>query len=356
MMKKILMIIFVILVLNGSLTVFASTDKNNNLVKNILIDELELDSYEHKIISLIINGDIEQVLSLISKNLINDLKNNIINRNKIMYTLISLVLFSGVIKYLSKDDEFIKISIIIVICLLLLEFYTDIYKSAKDALSDIEEFTSVSIPVYLGLNTVITGKIPFINTAFLGGQNIYQHICLGLMMPGVSLSIFFSVMASLNDGFDFIGVKSIISSSINWINGIFATLFLSCLKILDLMVFSSERLMYSGIKYTLSKGIPAVGGYVSESLGALIGAVCGIGKICGSALCVILVLRVIVPILKIFTCCALLKILSCLASVFSTKSVAQLLSDVSSCVGQLSVLIITNVVIFVIGLSVIIKF
>ena len=360
MKRRVLILFLIIIVFNSTLNVFASENKevsfDDETFKNAVVNELELKSHEEDIITFIFEGNVQDALNLMYDVIICELKNNLLDHKQIMLTIIALVFFSCIIKCLSDNNKYCDIAFDIIMSLVLLELFSKIHLIAKNTLSDIETFIGNSIPVYLGLNTVITGKIPYINTFFLTGQYMFFKICHNIMLPAVSLSVFFSIIGSLNDGLDFSNIKSNILTSANWINGIFTTVFLSALKILDLIIFSSDKIMYSGIKYTLAKSIPAVGGYVSESLGALIGSVYGISKVCGSALCVILVIRILLPVLQICLYSIFIKLISYIASLFTVKNVVGLLNDFSRCIGQLSIIIVICAVIFIIGLSLVVKF
>ena len=172
-----------------------------------------------------------------------------------------------------------------------------------------------------------------------------------MLLPGITIASVISLIPAAGDNIKFSFIKNRIISVINWTIGIYSTLFIAALKIVQISALSTDKLLYGGIRYTISHGIPVVGGYVADSLGAVLGGIIAINNSVGIAASLIIVSIALVPVVSIFLMSFLLKLISGFGGIFAHSSSSNLIGDISACISELGVLVIVCSIGFVIAFS-----
>ena len=355
-MKKLAIFTFIIALIIIPHIVYAQTE--NSDFSNITEDfeDFSIKNFEYdfsEISDALKRGNIKEILSEIKNFVFYELKTRIVNHNNIMLTIISILLFSTIIKQISTDEilKTVSISIICLISSFVISTYISVYKIVFEAIEDMFDFLKISIPVYIGISASVLQKMPIATTFFLGFISLFYKIFVNFLLPMVTLSVILTMLSGINSQIDFKKTRGSIISLINWVTGISSTLFISALKIMQIASYTSDKVIYSGIKYTVSHAIPVVGGFVSDTLGTVINSLMVIHNSIGITSVVILLVICAVPVTWIFLVSFFLKIISCIFEPISHSEITDLIYNFGVCIGELAIILLMTVVSFVIGIS-----
>ncbi|MBQ8525192.1 MAG: hypothetical protein IJ460_00505 [Clostridia bacterium] len=297
-------------------------------------------------------GEYDALLSHVAEAVKLNLNDAIINHNEIMYTLIVLILISCCTNIILGDDFRPDVSYInISAAFLLLSLFSGMYILADKAVTDIFELLKNVLPVFLGFS-VISAKSAYLNTVFVFYMTGFQWLSKNLLLPLIAIAAVMSIISSSGGGIDFSKGKSSLLAAVNWTIGIYTTLFLCFIKMLSISLYPADRIIYGGIRYTLSKGIPVVGGYVSDSLESVLGGVSVIRSSVGVAAAAILVTVSAVPAVLPMLIGWLLKLLGGFTAIFSDNSTSALVGDIGICISELGILLLVCAIGFITGFSI----
>lgn len=304
------------------------------------------------LIDMVLKGDIEDIIDYVFSAIKSDFANTLGDHKKIMSTLLPLVFLSSCQNLLFQDDfMFVSRLVNISAAGFLCATYIVLYTLASNTIGGILNFLKSALPVFLGFSAAISIKSTYLNTVFIFSLTVFQWLCENILLPGITFAAVLSIVDSFNDSLNFANIKSSIISAVNWTIGIYSTLFIGALKIVQITVFSSDRLLYGGIRYTISRGIPVVGSYVSESLGAVLSGVITLYNSVGIAVVIIILLIVLVPVVSIFLVSWLLKFISGFAGTFAHQSCTNLIGDIGLCISELGIVLLVCSVGFIVAFS-----
>ena len=352
--KTLFIILIVILLLSTS--AFASEINRYGIdvsqINTSYSDILSYDFNFENLVEIIAKGEFDEVLSLILDTFKSNITKALGNHKLVMSTILGLLLLSG-FQNMLFDDDFIHVTFLINITIsgLLLSSYISMYNLAANTISDIVCFLKNALPAFLGISALVSVKSTYVNTVFIFSLTIFQWLCENVLLPGITIASVMSLIPAAGDNMKFSFIKNRIISVINWTIGIYSTLFIAALKIVQISALSTDKLLYGGIRYTISHGIPVVGGYVADSLGAVLGGIIAINNSVGIAASLIIVSIALVPVVSIFLMSFLLKLISGFGGIFAHSSSSNLIGDISACISELGVLVIVCSIGFVIAFS-----
>ena len=352
-MKKIVLILIFIFI--------TTTNCYAYTYNNVTLDTYELESY---IAEVFPEFDIQDILDKLSlgdfKGVVYDIYNYFIDSIKllldyhkeIMYTLLALCIASALLNYISVDDKYNSgVILSCAVSLVLIKFYINLYSIANNVIINIFNILKISFPLFVGISTAANKGILISESVFLLFITLFQFLCTKIFLPLISVCTALSLS-------DFIGdlhisrISDVLLNFLNWFIGIFASLFVCMIKLTQSASYTTEKIALNGVKYTISRAVPVVGGYVSDSLGAIIGAIFVIKNTIGLFLAIVLVAVCLSPVLYIFICSAFIKLSAFFFDLFSDDSTSKIINCFGVCINELAIIILSTVISFVIGISI----
>ncbi len=352
-MKKIILILFFSFI--TTVNCYAYT------YDGVSLDTAELESYMtevfpeldvENILEKLTLGEFKSIVYDVFYYFIDSIKSMIGYHKEIMYTLLAMCIASAVLNYISVDDKYNGgVILSCAISLVLIKFYINIYLIANNVILNIFNILKISFPLFVGVSTATNKGILISESVFLLFITIYHFLCTKIFLPLVSICTALSVS-------DFIGdlhiskISDVLFNFLNWFIGIFASMFVCMIKLTQSASYTTEKIALNGVKYTISKAVPVVGGYVSDSLGAIISAIFVIKNTVGLFLAIILVAVCLSPVLYIFICSAIVKLTAFFFDLFSDESTSKIINCFGVCINELAIIILSTVISFVIGISI----
>lgn len=317
------------------------------------IDRFEFDF--DTLVDCIQAGDIKSFASNLKNEIYQALKSNIVDRNKIMYTIIAICLFSVILRSSTYDKQR-NIFGQILVCsgaLILLQLYSELYMMAKNVIHNLTGFMNVSLPVYFAISASLAEKLPFsVYGVFTAFVTLFHYGTVHFVLPAITIASMLGISENLCPHFDTSAIRKYINTSVNWLLGLYTTFFVAVLKLSQIGAYGTDKLVMSGIRYTLSHSIPVVGGFLSEIAGSVITSTLILHNAVGLGCVIVISMIALVPFLMIFTISFILRLIASLMSGVAYKELCNIIMCFGECLCELSVIMLCGCVTFIIGIGI----
>ena len=355
-MKKIYLIIFLIIISNTKL-VYASDIENINpdfidIKQSLSIANKEIDF--EKIYENIKKGNVEKAFYILYDEIKIQINSNIINYKNIMLTIFWVCLLSLFINIFSYDLEARTNDTIInyFVSGLLIDIFITMYNTALETVKVIISFVNSSLPVYLAVTSVLSQQIPLsVYTVFIIFVAIFEWLVTYLMFPMISFKFICTILGSIYPDFNVISIKKFISGFIRTVLGFYTTFFVLGLKLTQTITYTNQKLVLTGIQFTVSKGVPVIGGFLSETAEALFSSIILLHNAVGVSCVFVILVIITVPFAVTFIVSLSMKLICTFVSAFSDNNTVNLVNSVGECICDIAIILLCAGVTFIIALS-----
>ena len=160
---------------------------------------------------------------------------------------------------------------------------SDSLTAASKTLESGSVFLASFIPAFAGI-LATSGHVSsaaMFNTVVMGGAQGYMQLASKILMP-VSMSILgISLAGSVCGELKLETLAQAVKKTVIWILGLIMTVFVALLAMQSFITVPSDNVGIKAARFTVSNGVPFIGGAVSDSLSVMYG---GIGIITGGVL------------------------------------------------------------------------
>lgn len=155
---------------------------------------------------------------------------------------------------------------------------SDSLAAASKTLESGSVFLASFIPAFAGILATsghVTSAAMF-NTVVMGGAQCFTQLASKILMP-VSMSILgVSLAGSVCSELKLSALAEAVKKTVIWILGLIMTIFVALLAMQSFITVPSDNVGLKAARFTVSNGVPFIGGAVSDSLSVMYG---GIGLI-----------------------------------------------------------------------------
>lgn len=330
-----------------------SVDIGKNHIISAIDAELGSDFDASLILDMLSDRDFKSAFNAILSYGEQKLKFMFNNRNNIMSTIFAVLAISVFVSLAETSD--ISKNCSVVLCVfasaVLVKLYMNIYSVATQAVSSVFSLMRVALPIFIGVSAASgkTASTAVTDSVFVGFAVGFDYLCK-IFLPIISVAAAVAVINSLGVGCDKLG-KTVLNA-LNRILGICCVVFTALLKLTAAGASEFDHITLSGIKYAVSHGIPVIGGFVSDSASAVIGAALimrsSLGMLTAGALCIVCAL----PCIYIFAYSLILRLLAAVCSSFAPCGAAALTESFAVCISELGVVLLAVSLSFIIGISI----
>lgn len=330
-----------------------SVDMGKKYIISAIDDELGSEFDSEQILNLLSAGDFKSAFHAVTAYGMQRLKMLINNRNNIMSTIFAILAVSSLASLAETGGMSKNCSAVLCVSAsaVLVKLYMNIYSVAAQTVSSVFSVMRVALPIFIGVSAA-SGKAAstaVTDSVFVGFTVGFDYLCK-LLMPLISVAAAIAAVTSL--GFRCESLGKLVINAVNWILGICCVVFTALLKLTAAGANDIDHLTLNGIKYAIAHGIPVIGGFVSDSASAVIGAALvlrsSLGLLTAAVLCVICA----VPCIYILLCSLVLRLLAAVCSSFSPGGAAALADSFAACISELGVILLAVCLSFIIGISV----
>lgn len=313
-----------------------------------------LDINFDKLVDLIKHSNLNDVVNFLLKEIKTEIKYILVNNNKIMYTLIVVCLFSCMIKIIegNKSDNYSELAIVCFVSGVFTHIYLWLYEIALQTVNSTVGFMQVTLPVFFSVSSVFMNKIPVsVYSTFFIFTNIFQNLVVNIIFPAINIILVLSIVNAVCPDCDTISVKKFILNIVHWMLGLYTTFFIIGIKLTQTITYGTQRLFLTGIKYAVSRSVPIVGSFLSDTAETMISSVVLLHNSIGVAGIVIIIILVFAPFAAIFLLSMIFRLIGSFFSFVSKSNVCSLFIAFSDCLTELAIVLICVSVTFIIAVA-----
>lgn len=152
---------------------------------------------------------------------------------------------------------------------------TDSLTAASKTLESGSVFLASFIPAFAGI-LATSGHVSsaaMFNTVVMGGAQGYMQLASKILMP-VSMSILgISLAGSVCGELKLETLAQAVKKTVIWILGLIMTVFVALLAMQSFITVPSDNVGIKAARFTVSNGVPFIGGAVSDSLSVMYGGI-----------------------------------------------------------------------------------
>ncbi len=245
------------------------------------------------------------------------------------------------------------------ICCIIITPVCALISSAGEVISAITGFSALYIPVMAGLlaGSGHQGSASSYYTLLMGSSQVITQLSDKFIIPMINVFTLLSVSASLSSEVKMSSLCSAVYKFVKWTLTFVMSIFATVLTAQTFASSSMDRVSKRALSFTVSSFVPAVGGVLSETLGAFAGSL----EMLRSGAGVFIIIACGFIVLPVLIECILwrgvLVVLAAAGETFGTDRMKTVFSMLSDAVGMLtavllcvlSVFIISTVIIMIVG-------
>lgn len=351
-MKKTLIIVLIILVfpsyifseggiidsvIEDQIDRVVDTEEIDIFLKDLLAEnELSFSASPKELIMKAIKGeklvDGETLIGDISKIIFKELHLSLNLLSKILIiTLISTILTNMQNSFEdSSISQLANYFTYVLIAALVLTNFSDLLDMAKVTVGRMVDFMQLILPILLTLLIVTGGpstKILY-HPMILGTVNILGISVSNIVFPLIYFSFIVSILSNLSQRAELGKLANLARQIITFVISAIFTIFIGILTIYGLST-NIDGLSIRTAKFAVDSLVPIVGGFLSDSVDAVIGSSAILKNGIGIIGLIILVLIILLPIIKITVLLLIYSIIGAIVEPIASSNIVKFFGDVS---------------------------
>ena len=351
-MKKMVIILLIILifpsyvfseieiinsVIEGQIEKTIDTKEIDTFLKDLVSDsEFKFDGSPKDMILKAIRGekvvDGEKIMEDISKIFLSEIHLSLNLLSKIMI----ITLISTILTNLQNSFEESSISQLanyftyILIAVLVITNFSDLMDMAKITVGRMVDFMQVLLPILLTLLIVTGGPTTKIlyHPMILGTINLLGITVSSIIFPLIFFSFIVSILSNLSQRAELGKLAELARQIITFIISAIFTIFIGILTIYGLSS-KIDGLSIRTAKFAVDTLVPIVGGFLSDSVDAVIGSSAILKNGIGIIGLIILIMIILLPIIKITVLLLVYSIIGAIVEPIASSNIIKFFGDVS---------------------------
>lgn len=278
--------------------------------------------------------DFDAFFTYIKNTFFNIFKSNL----SLIGTVVVLSVMCSLINVLNSSfmsEEISEIAfygVFIVLISVILKTFVSIINISKELITTIVTFMNVLFPIILSL-MYISGQIvssSAISPSLVFIINAFSSVMVYFVIPVLSFGYVMLIANNLFKDIDFNYLIKFIKQSVTFVISGFALLFSGFVSLEGRLFSSVDRVSVHTLKFAVSKLVPVIGGFLSDSADTVIGFVSVIRSSIGVISTFILLALLISPLLNMFVNIVCFKISAILVEPITDKRISKTLNDTAS--------------------------
>ena len=296
----------------------------------------------------LLSGNYNINFSTIISYVLNVFLNSIIDFMPTFISIISICIFSAIIKQVRNSflsESVAEIAFYICMCtiaVLLLGQIVNVFNSGKIVIKNIAILSEIMSPIILTLMIAIGGNVSatVYNPAVTFLTNGVINLILYVLFPLIIISFAFSFASNFSSEIKLSKFSDFINSSIKWIIGITATVFGVFLSIQGITSACYDGISIKAIKYTVSNSIPIVGGFLKDGFDLIVAGSVLIKQAIGLSCVFGLFFLIISPVLSIAVFSLMLKLCSAIIETVSDARLSNFCLSITKSLGYVTAVLL----------------
>lgn len=277
--------------------------------------------------------------------------------------ILSICIIIGILKNLSSSFSSKSVSdISMMVCTMVIigiaiNSFKITYNLAIDSVTTMAYTMGILAPVLLGI-LISTGSITsgtILSPMIIGSVSGMAFILKTIVLPALFAATILSLINCLTEK-DYVNkLAKLLRNAAVTLTGLLLVLLTGIITIQGLLTDTTDGLLMSTAKYSLSTFIPIVGNFTSDTVELFLRCMTSIKSVTGVFGIILLVLMVLVPILKILCVAVIYKIMAALTEPVTDTKISGGLSDMGSCLISIGSIMFFTALLFIMFITTIMK-
>lgn len=294
---------------------------------------------------------------------INLLGSEIKNTFNVLGSILIIVIVHSILKTISENLQNKNVSKItyyvqyILIATLILNNFSDIISSTKEAINNMTGFIHVLIPLLITL-IATTGNVISANImqpVILVTINLISNLFQNVFVPIILISTALIIISKISDKVQIGKLSKFLNSSVVWIIGIILTVFVSILSLEGTLSGSVDGLSVKVAKSAVSNFVPVVGKILGDTVDTVLGCSNILKNAVGTVGIIVIISICLKPVVKLAILSASYSLVSAVCEPIADKKIVELLQQIGNTFKILLAIITTISVMLIIGITLVMK-
>ncbi|HLR20443.1 MAG TPA: stage III sporulation protein AE [Tissierellaceae bacterium] len=280
----------------------------------------------------------EQILE--NKNVMKSIKKIFINELSISLTLLSKVLIITIMSAIltnlqnsfeeSSISQFANYFAYMTIAILIITNFSQIMKTTQLSVNRMINFMQILLPILLTLMVLTGGPSSrmIFHPIILGSVNIMGTIIKNIIFPLIYFSFILNILSNLSNRTELSKLSELGRKIIIFIISAVFTIFIGILTIYGLST-KMDGLTIRTAKFAIDSFLPIVGGFLSDSIDAVIGSSAILKNGIGIVGLIILVMIILIPLIKITVLLLIYSITAAIIEPIASKNIVEFFGNTS---------------------------
>ena len=218
-------------------------------------------------------------------------------------------------------------------------------------------FMLTFIPILAGIMAVMGQLVSanLFNTSVLIAAQIFSQVMVGALMPLSAAILGVSIVGAVSPELKTESLAKTVKTVVIWLLGFLATIFTGLLTVQSLISGSTDSVAMKAVKFTVSGGIPIIGGAVSDALGVVNGSVSILKSTTGAFGIIALVAVCLPPLLSIVGYKIALALAAAISDIFGVSRLSALLKSGESVFSIILAMVVCFVLIMLVSIALMIR-
>ena len=331
-------------------------DAAKNYTKNVFPD-IDLNN----LLSSTIKGDVDTniFMSAINRILGNEIRIAINLMVSVLVVIIIHSIFKSIIEGLENNSSS-KIAFFVqylIIVILVTNTFISILEITREAINTIVEFMNLLIPLLstLILTTGVITTTTMIEPLLIFAVSFIGNFINNVIIPMLLISITLCIISNLSNKIQIDRLSKFFKSSIVWSLGVILTIFSCMLSIEGTLGSSVDGMTGKTAKAVVSNFIPIVGKVLGDTVDSVIGCSNILKNSVGVIGIIIILGIVLLPMIKLIVIFISFHLTSAVCEIVGDEKIVKLISQVSDSYKVLIAILLSVSVMFIIGITLVIK-
>lgn len=231
------------------------------------------------------------------------------------------------------------------------------YNLAVDSVNTMAYTMGIMAPILLGI-LVATGNITsgtILSPMIIGSVSGMALILKTVVLPALFASTILCLINCLTEK-DYVNkLSKLLRNAAVVVTGLLLVLLTGIITIQGLLTNTTDSLLISTAKYSLSTFIPIVGNFTSDTVELFLRCMTSIKSVTGIFGILFLLILVLVPIIKIIAIAIVYKIIAALTEPIADSKISSGLNDMGSCLISIGSIMFFTALLFIMFITTIMK-
>jgi stage III sporulation protein AE len=316
-----------------------------------------------EMINQMISGELSLSPAQVLNGFLKYLFKETVANTKIIIQLIVLSVICAILRNLENSFNNEAISQLaytvcyLVLVMIVIQSFALAIKIGSDAIAMMVSLMQTLMPILLVLLASIGGfsSASVLQPIIMVSVGLISTLVKTVILPIIFFSAVLTIVNNISDKFQISKLTSLLKQVSGWLIGLIFTVFLGILSIQGIASSTIDGVTIRTAKFAVDNFVPVVGGFLSDSVDAIIGCSLVIKNSIGAAGLIFLFIICLLPLAKLLALSLVYKLSSAVIEPLGEGNLAKCLSDISGCLLLVFAAVSAVAIMFFIAMTIVIS-